>query len=60
MRETESEWEALWGWGIQEVNISDQIDQLSALRFEMQSGKFNLDRSKSDEISENEMPRRRK
>ena len=37
------------------MNSADQIDRLYALRFKMQSGKFNLSRSNSEEISENEM-----
>ena len=45
---------------IREVNSADQIGQLNALRFEMQSGKFNLPRAKSDQISGNEMPGMRK
>ena len=36
--------------GIQEVNSAGQIDQLNALRFKMQSGKFNLSRSKSEKF----------
>ena len=38
------------------MHSADQIDQLNALRFEMQSGKFNLSRSNSEKISENEIP----
>ena len=45
---------------IQEVNRTGQIDQLNSLRFKMQSGKFNLSRSSSEEILENEMPVARK
>ena len=45
---------------IQEVNSADRIDQLNDLRFKMQSGKCNLPRPNSDEISENEMPGMRK
>ena len=41
---------------IQEVNSAGQIDQLNALRFEMQSVKFNLSRANSEGILENEMP----
>ena len=33
--------------GIQEANSADRIDQLNALRFEMQSGKRNLSRGES-------------
>ena len=46
----------MWGGGVQEVNSADQIDQLNAVRFDMQSRKFSLSRSNGDEISENEMP----
>ena len=42
------------------MDISDQLDQLNSLRFEMQSAKFNLSRAKSEKISENEMPVTRK
>ena len=42
------------------MNIADRIGQLNALRFEMQSGKFNLSRSDSEEIMENETPGMRK
>ena len=45
---------------IQEANSANQVDQLNALRFEIQSGEFNLSRSKSGKISENEMPGMRK
>ena len=38
--------------GIAEVNNADQIGQLSALRFKMKSGNYNLPSSKSAEISE--------
>ena len=34
----------------------DQIAQLNSWRFKMQSGKNNLSRCGSEEISENEMP----
>ena len=48
-----NEWKALGA--IQEVNSADQIDQLNASRFEMQSrGRICL--VGSGEISENEMP----
>ena len=57
-QETESGRDAMGG--IQEVNSACQIDQLNDLRFEMQSAKFNLSRSKSEKISENEMPCMRK
>ena len=56
--ETESECEA--SEEIQEVDSAEQIDQLNALRCKMQSGKFNLSRTKSDEISRNGMPCMRK
>ena len=42
------------------MNSSGQIDQLNALRCKMQPGKFNLSRSESEEILENEMPGIRK
>ena len=45
---------------IQEVNSADQIDQLNDLRFEMQSAKFNLSRSNSEEILGNGIPGMRK
>ena len=45
----------LWG-GIQAVNSAEEIDQLNALRFEMQSKERNLHRGESGEIWENEIP----
>ena len=42
------------------MNSARQIDQLNALRFKMQSVKFNLPRAKSDDILENEMRGMRK
>ena len=47
-------WEAMWG--IQEVNNAGRIDQLNSMRFKMRSGKHNLYRRKSSDISENEVP----
>ena len=43
-QEIENEWKA--SREIQEANSSDKIDQLSALRFEMRSGKHSLYRGK--------------
>ena len=52
-QETESEWEDVEE--IQEADSAYQIDQLNALRFKMQSGKFNMPRSKREKISDNAM-----
>ena len=46
--------------GTCEVNSADQIDQLGSLRSEMKSGKSKLPSSKSEKISENDMPGMRK
>ena len=40
--------------GIQEANNAGGIGKLNSLRFEMQSGKRNLSRAESEEISEME------
>ena len=52
------EWKALGE--IQEANSAGRIDRLNALRFKMQSAKFNLSRPNSEKISEHEMPGIRK
>ena len=58
-REIETEWELLGG-GSKKMNSADPIGQLAALRFKTQMGRKNLSRGKSEEISENGMPGKRK
>ena len=57
-QEVEAGWKAMGE--IVEVNSADQTDQLEAWRFKMTSGNSNLPSSKSEEISENEIPGMRK
>ena len=47
-------------WEIQEVNSADQIAQLNAFRFKMQSVKYNSSRAGIERILEREMHGMRK